>query len=301
MSGELDRPVSSTLLYVPRNVGIENQRLVWRDKRWNSTPIRVSPDARLLMNFLELETASEVAICGYAQRFGVLGICKHGLPRTHASSTDGLICGFCPVEPLIQSEPDVSASEPISVWRTRAAQARAIVEFATLLHQKRCVEDARLWMTAMSMAPDLELVASWDEQTPFLAAAVNSWLELGGVRPVLVWEGASPATVVLGTQGYSFWQPGGWRKPDPACDMSFLQGTTLFPALACQLLLAVGRTSGFVLCSACGKTYVPKRRPNPSRRRYCEKCGSRAAWRDAQQDLRNKRRLPRPSVSKRVD
>ena len=46
----------------------------------------------------------------------------------------------------------------------------------------------------------------------------------------------------------------------------------LFGALVVQLALAIAKTDGLTLRSACGMTYLPGRRPNPKRRRYCSPC-----------------------------
>ena len=61
----------------------------------------------------------------------------------------------------------------------------------------------------------------------------------------------------------------------------------LFGALVVQLALAIAKTDGLTLRSACGMTYLPGRRPNPKRRRYCSPCRAGGApLRDAAADYR---------------
>jgi hypothetical protein len=43
----------------------------------------------------------------------------------------------------------------------------------------------------------------------------------------------------------------------------------LFGALVVQLALTISRTDGLALCSGCGLSYVPSRRPRDTKRRYC--------------------------------
>ena len=146
------------------------------------------------------------------------------------------------------------------------------------------LEQSRLGMAAWKQAGlryagderDEDLVS---RQCFDISVAVNGWLELGHVLPLFSWGGTGPALVTLGARVSWFnresqaeWLP----------NMPLLQGTSLFGALAVQLLMAVSRTGGLAICSGCGAPYVPKRRPNPRRRRYCPQCGLKAAWRDAQ-------------------
>jgi hypothetical protein len=178
----------------------------------------------------------------------------------------------------------------LSAWHRYAHIAQAIIDIAARLHQGKPVSDKYIWKDAR-----IELFAVTDEgftedyqlQAFAISVAVNGWLELGGVRPYFLWEGGRPPTVTLGPA--ILW----WFKPASRAYMlrimPHLQGTTLFGALGVQLLMAVSRAAGFAVCSACGKVYMPKRRPNPKRRRYCGRCGVKAAWRDAQ--LRRRAKL----------
>ena len=84
--------------------------------------------------------------------------------------------------------------------------------------------------------------------------------------------------------------------------MSF--GLSLFGALTVQLMSAA-TGSAIAICSACGHSFVPRRRPAFGKRRYCRACGRAAAVRDAVTDFRTRQRLKhqpasRHSYAKRV-
>jgi hypothetical protein len=82
---------------------------------------------------------------------------------------------------------------------------------------------------------------------------VNAWIIQGNVRPMLPWLEVGPA----------------YARAAPV----IIKGLGLFGALAYQLLLSVGRTSGLIRCSACGSEYDARaagrkstRRPQAGRR-----------------------------------
>jgi len=99
-----------------------------------------------------------------------------------------------------------------------------------------------------------------DDQRGYLANRVNGWLSSGEVRPYL--EGRGRVLRVS------------------------IGGENMFGALATQLLAAVTRTRALALCSSCGKPYSPRRRAARGRRGFCSRCGLKAAWREAQRNLR---------------
>src|SRR5262249_44348925 len=75
-------------------------------------------------------------------------------------------------------------------------------------------------------------------------------------------------------------------------------GVSLFGALTAQVMSAA-TGSTLALCSACGNFFVPQRRkPAFGKRRYCQACGLRAAWRDAAADYRAAKRAPAKRLSK---
>jgi hypothetical protein len=107
------------------------------------------------------------------------------------------------------------------------------------------------------------------EERSRIASAVREWLSWGRVQPRFLWPPGSAPTV-------SF--TGGDRTYG------------LFPALAWQLALAIGRRETQMwLCSGCGLPFSPSRRPRVDQRRYCSECRSaRVPERDRQRALRSR-------------
>jgi hypothetical protein len=257
----------------------------------------VFADSEILAEFVRLADSSTDAIRDYALKWGVLGICKHGLPRTHNFRQSGL-SHFCPPRGF-RGDGDldiVNGWEPLSAWRRYSRLALGILNIASRLHQGVTVDDERFWKRAGIRFMGYE---DTDErrrrtfQQFALSTEVNGWLELANVRPFFSWGEDEEATIALGTTilWFSLTTQKDWLPLLP-----HLHGTTLFGALGIQLLMAVSRKEGFAICSACGSPYTPKRRPNPTRRHYCDKCGVKAAWRNAQQDRRSKLRKRKDSI-----
>jgi len=66
-------------------------------------------------------------------------------------------------------------------------------------------------------------------------------------------------------------------------------GLSLPGALTLQLMSAFAGTA-ITLCTACGRAYLPKRRPAANRSRFCPDCGIRAAWRESKRKARDPER-----------
>lgn len=62
----------------------------------------------------------------------------------------------------------------------------------------------------------------------------------------------------------------------------------LFGLLLLQVTLAISRADGFVICHECGKSFIPSRRPNPKRHRFCVDCGLKAAQKHASRTYRRR-------------
>jgi hypothetical protein len=86
-----------------------------------------------------------------------------------------------------------------------------------------------------------------DFEKSLIADGVNSWLTSGGVQPKLSWNASRPII--------SFVCPKPYGK--------------LYANLAIQLMMAVSQVDAVAVCSACGQSYMPKRRPKSNQRRYC--------------------------------
>lgn len=131
----------------------------------------------LLSAFIRLADAPPEAFLSFAERFGPLMLCVHGLPLTHSEQ-----CG-------------PTRSEPLAVWRQFAQQTRALVQIANALHNSE--EVSRIdWAAIETLLPLLELSAdiprTVERGRQAVTRLVNYWLLLGGVNLLFWWEGETP-------------------------------------------------------------------------------------------------------------
>lgn len=222
---------------------------------------RLAQKKGLLGAFVNLAGAPPEGYLRFAQRFGVLRLCIHGLPGTHVSPACEPLC--------IHGVPAIHAPdcyrtpfEPLGRWRHFARQIRAILNITSDLRLGKLGATAD-WATVYEEAPDLGQGAApwWNRKTatgePDLVAdrmgvtdVVNEYLCLGGVRPRLWWWTSETSTITL-------------------------DGAGVFGTLAVQLAFAVGTSSGVAICTACGHPYFlepRERRPSRGKRNYCQQC-----------------------------
>jgi hypothetical protein len=84
------------------------------------------------------------------------------------------------------------------------------------------------------------------------------------------------------------WKYDGWQL-----EWGTRHAGNLAAVLLLQLLPVMADVDGFAICSACHLSYIPPRRPDPTRNNYCERCGRAAAVRDAKRRQRAKEREER--------
>jgi hypothetical protein len=305
--GSLERTFGTTRLLLPVVVDIEGDQLVWQhavegdDSR---RPKLATVDKGFLNDFIALADAPDEQIAAYARKWGVLGVCSHGCARTHPPhlGATGMLSGHCtPLGWEHCAPPErafTRAHEPLQYWRCLARQARGMLQLASALH-RGVASHPDIWDDLQLGPEQTSMGRSESTGWPnfFLTALVNQWLVNGDVRPHFAWnlDGAGPA-VTLGV------------SPLPISDdflealahlMPDYQGTSLFGALAVQLLLACSRAEGLAICSSCGTPYVPPRRPSASRHRFCTKCGVRASWRMAASKRRARQKKSKRRRTKR--
>lgn len=162
--------------------------------------------------------------------------------------------------------------ESIDDWRHLARRANAILECNQLALDK-VMPSADLLRLALAYPENLPLPQS--SQVRFwLGAAINRWLELGGDAPnLLQWTRRGEPRRIAATAG--LFVTIGLQLAD-----TFDGSRTRNPFTGAQR----------VRCSECGEYYRPKRQPAAGRRRYCDKCGQRAASRHSKREQRRKAR-----------
>ena len=182
----------------------------------------------------------------FANRWGVLELCLHGLPATHSFP-------FC----------RPTQSEPLSIWRHFAERFRAILRIAAALHQESS-GTADDWQTIYenSEIPDWYMGGDIEIGRMTLSEVVTEYLGLGHVQPALSW----------------------WKNESPNISLDGA-GTFGTIATQVAFAVATSSSQGLAVCMACGQPYFPERKPARGKRNYCPTCRDHgAAKRDAGRD-----------------
>ena len=199
-------------LVIPNVIEIDGGRLHWDidDDRPIEQP---EPGQGMLNEFLTLQDADDEQIGAYARRWGILGVCHHGVPASHAAFANAV---ERPCR-LLREETDLYAWEPLERWRYFSRQAGAILNLAARLHadQPGRPEDWQQVITRKDRPVPWWKPSAVRSERIMLGDVATQWITLGNVRPVLTWRSTNPGPQVeFGSGGSSF-----------------------FGALACQLTL----------------------------------------------------------------
>ena len=257
------RPLRPGVVIVPAGTYLDDAVIRWSYLEYGGKEKKPPPD--LLNRFIRLADAKPEHICGFAQKWGVLGFCEHGLPHTHNSGLGhGDNCmpqGHGEGKTLSEN---AWCWDEVDQWRRLARRFGSTLKIAVQLENSRTVGDLEDWqrLGLGGVYPPKPNDARY-----LLAQDTSSLVQLGAVTPRMIY------------------QKGGWVLIHQAHGI-----VNLFGILAFQAMLAISRTDGLATCSACGESYVVTgRRPNPKRRSYCPTCGKRAADRDAARDYRRRK------------
>ena len=302
-TGLLDRDLPTVLWWAPRDVRLSADGL---NLEWNymqrSDPVETAEG--VLTDFVKLidsntNACSTDRVLDFTKRWGPLMICEHGIPLTHNenNSWDPPPCFPLGYEPelfpelfgTVHRSPDHNAStqmncwEPVEAWNRLARHIRGILGVAAAIQEGITPSEAYLRGIAISRPEHAQLpdalipLKTTDQQQlrNMLATAVDRLMQLGNVRPRLVFDRKKPdvKSVQLG------------RSPGNA------EGSP-FSAIALHTLFAVAGSHGVAVCSACGSPFVPEnRRPQSGKRRYCPACrDTGAAVRQAVRDYRARKK-----------
>lgn len=212
----------------------------------------------MLDRFTHIRNASDVL--AFAKRFGVLGICKHGLPASHnpppQPHPSGGRCA-----PSGWTERSASKGyamwDPIDRWLHFARLARTLLDLGAALHGGK-PGPLDLWEEAYE---DYQDRPDWEDVRSELAATsghvplsrallsrlVNEWLRMGLVRMSFRWDSGERVP----------------RPPEFAADT--------FGIIGVQLALTIAGAE-FYRCDVCGRRYARTgRRPQKGRRTLCER------------------------------
>ena len=210
----------------------------------------------MLSSFVGLATASDAKfrrqVIAFARRWGVLGLCRHGLPVRHPISPEML-----PLAELCDRWVRTGGAEPVRLWREYARQAGAVLNLAAAL-AVGATGEATDWEIALRPFPPGPPAVTHPRQgdpAPEMAAlldrAVAHWTMNAGV--VVAPDSRTPGAIRLGVRD-------------------------AFGAIAVQLLFASARAPVEFRCSGCGEKFQPSRRPRAGENSWCPAC--RAAGKD---------------------
>jgi hypothetical protein len=286
-SAALERPVGDDEWTIPGRVELVGNRLLWWPRAGPMAPL-VKSRRGLLRQFEQLADASGDRIVKYARRWGILGLCRHGLPMGFRRS------GYpwwhedeCALGLYMDYGDGGTFWEPLEGWRHWARQARGLLGIAASHRDGRLGRDedwraVREWgnlnaMTGLwtvevdketgelTRVPETPPQSRWprtlDWERSELIHWVTDWLRLANVTLGLRSAG-SGLRVVLDCNG-------------------------LFGALAIQLVLVVGHSRGIAFCAHCSRPFLPAGSSGGGKRRYCDRdeC-KKARGADAARDYR---------------
>lgn len=281
--------------------------VVGDELRYVIEPSRARQSEGVLEAFVGISDGSDAA--SFAKRFGVLHLCRHGLPETHRQPYDVWAAGWELMRD--RTEGPVSAD---NVWPF------------VRLDRSYCISNERLWCRDC----DIE----WDETTGCPQCGTDSrqlrgsesvaaWLELSGQaraslavgsalsagdepkrddlvrirrrhhqvseRPSTkdaqaIFQGHLEEWLHIGGIGFSL----DWNDDGPSAVLS----RPTFGMIALEIMSAVVGTSQPDICDSCGQVYFPERKPYANRpNTYCQPCRTTGkADRVRQQRYRDRKR-----------
>lgn len=254
----------------------------------------------LLQAFINLRDASPAQIEDFAQRYGVLELCRHHLPRTHwdriTSDPDAIRLPECPS----LSCPDKfgHSQEPIEDWKNIARGLSAVLRVAAALHLGQSAP-LDTWKDIIALGTGAR-PSFWQhlEQCEHLSPTDRLTYHRRHLSRVINW-----LTQVAHVHPWFRWSDTGTVIEFGGPDVS-----GLFGHLILQLTLAVSKKEAFAVCTECSKEYLPARRPARNRMNFCPDCrnagvpqkeASLRYWRKTGRLKRKKEQSKRKNLSKR--
>ena len=216
----------------------------------------------LLNRFISIADSAntEAAVVSFARQWGIIGLCKHGLPILH--------------DPACKK-----TSDTISAHHSFARLLEVLLRIGLELNKRR-IADPVEWQLADDLLVDDDperqnKSPDWDSAVSF-----GSTLRLISLNHLRFARGRFQnimrrlATMVR-LQPQLAWINGAW-----SIDFNCSRGSNLAAILTIQLMAAIG---GHTMrkCRACPRWFTPI-----GRQVYCGRCGIRASWRDAKKRQR---------------
>jgi hypothetical protein len=243
---------------------------------------RVRSSRGLLERFVSLRDTGPKGIARFANSWGLLDPCSHGLWSFHGPIQLPGSLADTRTAPLLTPCETLATREPVVLWRYWAEQAHALLQaIGRLLEGRPCrPEDWAIldregpWVRGVSsMTPPRSAGAGMPSdvrvQKVTVAQAATTWMHAGGVRLVVGWFDGSGAAVDIGSH-------------------------SLLGGIGMQLALAATRLHSLWVCSACGSPYTSSRPPRYEQRNFCSSCREEGLpSRFAERDYRDRKRAAR--------
>ena len=263
-----------------------------------------SANGQQLQKFIVGRFTSDAAVADFARRWGVLGICRHGLPGTHSAG----LATLC--SPLGHESMDQGGWEPTAAWRFFQRQAFTLLQISDRLRRGERI-DRDTWLEVFDddgplvafnralafdnpsgscrVSPPLDLRTDEHQVSP----PVVNWVLPEDEWGRAVWE------CDLGVQRWcagitiQSWLEVGrpemfasWGRTNANI---WVGARTLFGVLSMQLAFAASGSLGFSICHECRALFLPTRRAKAGQRTYCAECRENGvSIRDAGRDYRER-------------
>jgi hypothetical protein len=265
VEGRLGRAVHSDSWWAPGRVE-ERGGLLSIALDGYPSPRFVSGDRQMLERFAALHEGSNEAIRLFAERWGLLHLCSHGIAQGHARIDAPMAFALWHFVEIPEGCYAI-ADEPLDWWRYWSQQAWGLLSAVSRLrltdHPSAKAWDALLtpapWVDGAEVRRNADVIDDWGSrlrggyfpvtmERRVMADAATEWLHLAGVGLEVRWDAKS-------------------GRPDVAMKIDALLG-----GIAMQLALAIGDVDGWGICAGCGAFHVPQRPSASSRRSFCEAC-----------------------------
>lgn len=233
--------------------------------RWSFTDQwrRVDPPTDLLDRVLRLIDADDEAVADFARSYGVILLCaEHGLPLSHSR-----IIGH-QVETESYRCPAEDRFVRIETYRNLAREVRAILNIAARLQNAADVDPQDWAELGYSETPRHDVISdTWEvgapdreertmQQREELGEFIDVWLDQCGFRARFEWcKDLEPSFQIV--------------------------ASGLVGAVAVRTMLAVAKSNGLAICTACKAPYAPRQKPKSNRSNYCPSCSGPGRFRDA--------------------
>lgn len=262
--------------------------------------------------FLRLAEAQDEEILDYARRWGILGLCHHGLPVAHE------------MKPYSWSASEKGCNrrkrggwfyEPLERWRYYSRQMSAAVRLAVDLRKDEITEEEQRLVLALKEKDKAERWRAYESfealikiapvktKKPFASKVVveisprvpgkrEDWhivfqgFEEGFslVVPFAISAGRFALSTVInrwlgltGIRPYFLWS---MSQSDFTLSSSAYEAS-LLPVLAVQLMLIVNGSPDYAICYSCCKPFFLRKGQRLNQRCFCKECGTKAARREA--------------------